>query len=125
MAHNFKLQDTQLLCPTGWINGKAAKSVTGRKPFPVHDPATDEVWAHVENMDEKDTELAITAATDAFQAFSLTPARQRARMLVELDRLFRAAKGDIAQLIVMESGKALAEAEAEVEYAGKSLTELD
>ena len=85
----------------------------------MHDPATDEVWAHVESMDENDTDLAIAAADRAFPAYSALPARKRARMILELDRLFRAAKSDLAQLIVMESGKALPEAEAEVEYAGE------
>lgn len=121
MAANFKLSDNALLCETGWINGKAAKAVSGRAPFSVHDPATDKVWAHSESMDEQDTDIAIAAATAAFPSWSKTPARKRARLLLELDRLFREAKEDLKQIITMETGKALVESDGEVEYAGESL----
>lgn len=120
MAHNFKLSDPLLLCTTGLINNEPAKAISGRPTFTVHDPATDEVWARCESMDEKDTDLAIAAATAAFPAYSAIPARTRARMLLELDRIFRAAKDDIAQIITMETGKPLAEAKGEVDYAGES-----
>jgi succinate-semialdehyde dehydrogenase/glutarate-semialdehyde dehydrogenase len=70
-------------------------------------------------MDEVDTDKAIAAAAAAFPAFAATPARVRARMLLELDKLFREAKDDIAQLITMETGKPLVEAKGEVEYAGE------
>jgi succinate-semialdehyde dehydrogenase/glutarate-semialdehyde dehydrogenase len=119
MAANFKLSDTSLLCETGWINGRAAKAASGRAPFAVHDPATDEIWAHSESMDDKDTDIAIAAAHAAFPAWSKTPARKRARLLLELDRLFREAKEDLKQIITMETGKALVEADGEVEYAGE------
>lgn len=123
MAENFKLKDESLLCTTGWINGKPAKALSGRAPFSVHDPATDKVWAHCEAMDESDADLAIAAATAAFPSYSAIPARQRARMILELDRLVREAKSDLAQIITMESGKALVEAEGEVDYAGGSRSE--
>lgn len=120
MAHNFKLRDSSLLCTTGWINNRPARSVAGNDLFDVHDPATGDVWAQCESMDDRDADVAITAANAAFPAFSKVPARTRARMILELDRLFREAKNDFAQLITMESGKSLIEAEGEVEYAGKS-----
>lgn len=72
-------------------------------------------------MDEIDTDKAIAAATAAFPTFAVTPARIRARMLLELDKLFREAKDDIAQLITMETGKPLVEAKGEVDYAGESV----
>lgn len=120
MVHpNFKLADPSLLLYTGWIDNAETKSKSGRERFPVHDPATDEVWAKVESMDEVDTDAAIAAAAAAFPAFSSVSARQRARMILELDRLVRQNKEDLAKIIVMESGKALVEARAEVDYAGE------
>lgn len=116
--HAFQLTDPSLLATKGWINNAEAKSLSRRPAFPVHDPATDEVWAEVEDMDDKDTDVAIAAATDAFPSWSKVSARSRARMILELDRLVRENKEDLAKLIVMESGKALVEARAEVEYAG-------
>lgn len=118
MASYFELKDPSLLCETGWINGRPAKAVSGRAPFAVHDPATDEVWAHSESMDDKDTDIAVAAATAAFASWSTTPARKRARLLLELDRLFREAKDDLKQIITMETGKALCEADGEIDYAG-------
>jgi hypothetical protein len=120
MAQHFKLRDPELLCTSGWINGQPVKAISGREPFSVHDPATDHVWTHSESMDESDTDAAIAAADAAFPAYSALTARTRARMILKLDQLFREAKSDFAQLIVMETGKALVEAEGEVEYAGKN-----
>jgi succinate-semialdehyde dehydrogenase len=120
MVHpNFKLADPTLLLSTGWINDTPAKSAAGRAPFAVVDPATGEAWANVEAMDEVDTDAAIAAAAAAFPSFSAISARQRARMILELDRLVREHKEDLAILGTMETGKALAESRAEVDYAGE------
>jgi len=119
MVHaNFKLADPSLLLTTGWINDKQVKAVSGRKPFDVIDPATGEAWTAMEAMDEDDTDAAIAAAAAAFPSFSAIPARQRARMILELDRLVRENKEDLAILDTMESGKSLVESRAEIDYAG-------
>lgn len=120
MSQYFKLKDASLLTQTGWIQGKAAKTVSGKAPFPVFDPATDEVWAHAESMDARDTDIAIESATKAFPMYSAIPARQRAKLLLKLDELFRSHREDFAQLLVMENGKAYQEALGEVDYAGES-----
>lgn len=120
MVHSkFKLNDPILLLSTGWIDDSAAQSAAGRAPFDVVDPATGEAWTNVETMDEVDTDAAIAAAAAAFPSFSRIPARQRARMILELDRLVRENKEDLAILTTMESGKALVESRAEIDYAGK------
>lgn len=116
---NFKLQDKELLCQTGWINGEPAKATSGEDPFPVYDPANDSVWAYQESMGVDETKAAIAAADAAFPAWSKTPPRVRARLLLSLDTQIRAAREDLAILIVMETGKALVEAYAEVDYAGE------
>jgi succinate-semialdehyde dehydrogenase/glutarate-semialdehyde dehydrogenase len=115
---NFKLSDQSLLCQTGWIDGKPATAQSGRKPFLVYDPSTDQVWAHQEDMDENDTDRAIAVATAAFPAWAKLGARSRARLLVKFDAVFREAREDLAQLVVLETGKALSEARGEVDYAG-------
>ncbi|WOO82712.1 Succinate-semialdehyde dehydrogenase [NADP(+)] [Vanrija pseudolonga] len=117
LSPRFTLNDPSLLLSTGWINDAPARSGTNRTPFEVQDPATGEVWARVESMDAADADAAIQAATDAFPAYSALPARTRARLLLEFDRLVRENKEDLATLVVMEAGKTLAEARAEVDYA--------
>lgn len=118
LSPRFTLNDPSLLISTGWINDAPARSGANRAPFEVQDPATGEVWARVESMDAADADAAIQAATDAFPAYSALPARTRARLLLEFDRLVRENKEDLATLVVMEAGKTLAEARAEVDYAG-------
>lgn len=118
MSSHFNLKDNSLLTETGWINGKPARTCSGNAPFAVHDPATDKVWAHQETMTSDDTVLAIEAATAAFPVYSKMVATQRARLMLRLDALLREHRDDFAQLIVMETGKALPEAYGEVDYAG-------
>lgn len=119
MVHpNFKLADPSLLISTAWINDEPVNAASG-STFEVVDPANGDVWAKAPAMDENDTDKAIAAATEAFPAWSQTSARQRARMILALDGLVRENKEDLAQLLVMESGKALVEARAEVDYAGE------
>ncbi|BEI92381.1 uncharacterized protein CcaverHIS019_0500090 [Cutaneotrichosporon cavernicola] len=117
MVHpNFKLADSSLLITTGWIADEPVAAASG-KTFNVVDPANGEVWTTAPAMDEMDTDKAIAAAVEAFPSFSQISARQRARMLLRFDALVRDNKEDLAQLLVMESGKALIEARAEVDYA--------
>lgn len=119
MVHaNFKLADPSLLITKGWINDAEVDSHTG-KSFDVRDPGSGDVWTTVSAMDAVDTDKAVAAATAAFPAFAAISARQRARMILKLDELVRENKEDLAQLLVMESGKALPEARAEVDYAGE------
>lgn len=108
----LKLANADLLRQRcGLIDGKWVKS---NETFEVLDPATGLVWAHAAEFGAPETTQAIEAAAAAFPAYSKTPARTRARQLLELDRLIREAKGDLAQLLCLETGKPLKEAEAEV-----------
>ena len=116
----FKLQNPALLLATGWIDNEAAKPSSGIAPFPCYDPATDEIWIHVEAFNSKDTEMAIAAAHAAFPSYAATLPRSRARWLLDWERLIVQNKEDLSRIIVMESGKSLIEAQAEIDYACKS-----
>lgn len=61
--------------------------------------------------------LAIDAAAVAFGQYSLKPARERARLLLTFHRLVEDYLDDLAWILVYETGKPLAEAKAEVQYA--------
>lgn len=89
--------------------------------FEVMDPATGEKWADAGECTAEETTRAIESAAAAFPSFSRTVGRERVKMLLKLDALIREHKADIAQIITLETGKPLAEAEAEVEY-GASFT---
>lgn len=65
----------------------------------------------------KDVEQAIQAASQAFPTYSAIPARERATMLLNFDRLVRDNIDDLAWILVYETGKPFQEARAEVQYA--------
>lgn len=56
-------------------------------------------------------------AHEAFLSFRNTTPRQRAQWLLTWDSLIRAAKPDLARILTHETGKPLAEAMGEVDYA--------
>lgn len=53
----------------------------------------------------------------AFQSYRTTTPRQRAQWLLTWDSLIRAAKPDLARILTHETGKPLAEAMGEIDYA--------
>lgn len=56
-------------------------------------------------MDASDSSDAVAAALKAFPEFSVTPARNRARMLRAFNDVLLANKADLAAIIVAENGK--------------------
>lgn len=110
----FKLADGSLNATAGWINDQP---YTTSSTFDVEDPGSGEVWTSVTEMGEADTDKAIAAATAAFPGWADTSARKRARIILEYDRLVRESKEDLSKLLVMETGKSLVEARAEIDYA--------
>lgn len=60
---------------------------------------------------------AVEVAHDAFEKYKRVNPRKRAQLLLEWDRLIRAAKSDLAKVITHETGKPLAEAHGEIDYA--------
>ena len=97
------------------------KNVDTASTFEVLDPATGEKWADAGECTADETTRAIESAAAAFPAFSRTPGRERVKMLLKFDALIRQNKADIAQILTLETGKPLAEAEGEVECASQSL----
>lgn len=90
--------------------------------FDVLDPATGLKWASCPAMTAIETGRACEAAERAFPAYSRMPPRLRAHRLLALDRLVREAKDDLAQLLVLETGKPLAEAKSEIDCASQPPT---
>lgn len=85
--------------------------------FEVIDPGTGKAWTTLASATADDVATAVSAAQTAFRQFKNVTARERAKLLVEWDRLIRANKQDIAILLVLETGKPLKEAIAEIDYA--------
>src|SRR2546425_8573273 len=85
----------------------------------VTDPATAEVIATVASASVEDALLAVEAAEKAFHPWSTRPPRERAEMVRKTFELMMRDRDKLAELMVRENGKTLAEARGEVAYAAE------
>jgi succinate-semialdehyde dehydrogenase/glutarate-semialdehyde dehydrogenase len=88
-----------------------------RSTFAVLNPATGETLAEVPRLGAEETRRAIEAAARALPAWRSRTAKDRARVLVRLASLMAEREDELASLMVLEQGKPMAEARAEIEYA--------
>jgi succinate-semialdehyde dehydrogenase/glutarate-semialdehyde dehydrogenase len=68
-------------------------------------------------MNVEDVENAVQGAYEAFKSYRTFSPRVRADLLLKWDALIRENKDDLATILVYETGKPLAEAQGEVDYA--------
>jgi succinate-semialdehyde dehydrogenase/glutarate-semialdehyde dehydrogenase len=109
------LKDPALLRDDAYVDGRWSPAQSGAR-FAVRNPATNEVIAHVADMDEADTNAAIEAAAGAFPAWKAKTAKERAAILRNWFNLIMANQDDLAHLMTAEQGKPLAETRGEVAY---------
>ena len=107
--------------PKGLYIGGQWRSASDGATFEVIDPATEEVLAEVASGSIEDALAAVAAAHAAGKAWAATAPRQRSEVLRKSFELLMQRKEEFARLIVLESGKALAEARGEVSYAAEFL----
>ncbi|MGI5126844.1 NAD-dependent succinate-semialdehyde dehydrogenase [Pseudonocardia sp. CA-107938] len=87
--------------------------------FTVHDPATGEVVATVPDAGVDEARRAADAAASALPGWAATPPRRRSEVLARAHGLMVEQTDALALLISRESGKAQADARAEVGYAAE------
>ncbi len=92
---------------------------TGDGELPVVDPATEDVLVGVGLAEASHGADAVDAAADALAPWSATPPRDRAEILRRTFEAMRAREDDLAELIVLENGKAFPDALGEVRYAAE------
>ena len=88
----------------------------GDATFPVTNPATGEVIAHVADLTAHDVQSAIDAAAAALPAWSAKTPYERGAILRRWSDLILAEQETLARLMTAEQGKPLAEARGEVAY---------
>ncbi len=93
------------------INGRGVPPMSGKYLDNV-DPATGEVCGRVPASGAADVEAAVTAANDAFPAWSATPAAERSRLLSRLADLIDENLESLARAESIDSGKPLSLAKA-------------
>lgn len=87
--------------------------------FEVHNPATGQVIEELADGTPKDATRAVEAASAAFPAWAVTPARARAEILRRCYDLMVRDADILTSLIAAENGKSVADARAEVTYAAE------
>jgi succinate-semialdehyde dehydrogenase/glutarate-semialdehyde dehydrogenase len=108
---------SQLAAPTGLLIG--GEWLQTEEKLPVMDPATFTVLAEIGNASVGDGLDAVTAAYDALQTWSVTPARVRAEVLRKAFEIMTAELETCARLISLENGKAWRDAMGEATYAAE------
>jgi len=102
---------------TGLYIGGSWSSGSGE--LPVVDPATEDVLVRVGLAEAVHAGEAVDAAAEALGPWSATPPRERAEILRRTFEAMRAREEDLAELIVLENGKAFPDALGEVRYAAE------
>src|SRR4029453_3386003 len=96
------------------IGGEWAAASSGAR-YPIYNPAPpQECLGEFADSTERDVRAAVGAAAAAADAWSSVPAPHRGAMLFRFAQLLEESKHELARLVTLEQGKALAEATGEV-----------
>jgi malonate-semialdehyde dehydrogenase (acetylating)/methylmalonate-semialdehyde dehydrogenase len=96
------------------IGGRCENSASERRGE-VFNPSTGRVLAEVPYCAPAEVDAAVRAASQAFPAWSETPAVERARVMFRFRERLAAQFDELAALVTREHGKTLAEARAEMQ----------
>jgi succinate-semialdehyde dehydrogenase/glutarate-semialdehyde dehydrogenase len=97
------------------------RDATGGGTLPVEDPSTGETIADVADATVEDAVSALDAAVAAQGEFAKTAPRERAEILRRAYEALVEQADDLALLMTLEMGKAVAESKAEILYAADFL----
>ena len=97
-----------------FINGEWVES-SSRATLEVPNPATGDIVATVPVSVREDVDQAVNAAKEAFNSWKNIPVPKRARILFKYHTLLTDHHDELAELIVLENGKAFKEAHGEVQ----------
>jgi succinate-semialdehyde dehydrogenase / glutarate-semialdehyde dehydrogenase len=101
-----------------FINGEWRPAAEGRK-FAVYDPASEQALTSVADGSPDDALAAVAAADGAQKAWAARSPRERGEILRRAYELMVERRDELARLIVLENGKSLRDAVAEVNYASE------
>ena len=113
------MDSSHFLWQTGWYcNGQWHDC---DQQYEVNNPANGQLLAKVARCGTQETETAITAAAQAFDLWRKKTAKERGAVLRRWYELMMEHQNALAELMVLEQGKPLAEAKGEVAYAASFL----
>ncbi len=99
------------------IDGKWVDAISG-KSFQTYDPYTGEPWALIPECDKADVDLAVEAASRAFETGpwpAMTPTA-RGRIMRRIAQLIEQHAEHLAQVEVRDNGKLISEMAAQTKY---------
>ncbi|KAM4662802.1 methylmalonate-semialdehyde/malonate-semialdehyde dehydrogenase [acylating], mitochondrial [Discoglossus pictus] len=96
-----------------FINGQFVESQTSEW-IDIHNPATNEVIAKVPKATQSEMEAAVNACKNTFPAWSEASILNRQQIFLRYQQLIKDNLKELAQLITLEQGKTLADAEGDV-----------
>jgi len=108
-----ELKDPSLFETRAYVNGVW---IEGKATFPVENPSTGDIIAHVTDMSAEDVSMAIDAAYAAKRAWAAKTGKERSAILRKLFDLMVENADDLATILTMEMGKPWAEARGEILY---------
>ncbi len=112
---SFQLKDMNLFRQQCYINGEWVDA-DDKSTMAVHNPADGVQVGTVPKMGTAETRRAIEAANAAWPAWRAKTAKERAAILRKWYDLMMANQEDLAILMTVEQGKALAESRGEIAY---------
>jgi succinate-semialdehyde dehydrogenase/glutarate-semialdehyde dehydrogenase len=95
------------------------RPAAGGATFAVEDPATQQPLVEVADATPEDALAALAAAAEAQERWAATAPRERGEILRRAYEALVARGEELALLMTLEMGKALAESRAEIAYAGE------
>ncbi|MFA5171122.1 MAG: CoA-acylating methylmalonate-semialdehyde dehydrogenase [Sulfuriferula sp.] len=96
-----------------YIDGRNVAG-SGERLGDIYNPATGKIQAQVCYATADEVRLAITAAEEAFPAWSSTPPLKRARVMFKFKELLEQYSDELARAITLEHGKTINDARGEI-----------
>jgi succinate-semialdehyde dehydrogenase/glutarate-semialdehyde dehydrogenase len=95
------------------------RDASGGATLGVEDPSTGETLCEIADATPEDAVAALDAAVAAQAEWGATPANDRSEILYRVFQLLHERSDDLAALMTLEMGKAVAESKAEIAYAAE------
>lgn len=102
------------------IDGEAAEAASGDW-IEVDNPADRKIIGQAPKGGAADAEAALAAASRAFKGWAVTPAGERANLLVKAAAIVQERREQLATLLTAEQGKPLPDARKEIDGAAETL----
>lgn len=100
-----------------YINGKSQDSVSGKTLESINPANTKDVVGIVPKSNQKDIDIAVNAAREAFHKWRLVPAPKRGEIIFKAGELLQKKKQELGELVTREMGKVLPEGLGDVQEA--------